>query len=246
MNRILFGIAGFIMALALVATAPGTAAADTYSLSILASDGTLSWSGGNLNAMNFSFSEIVGEDANGNATSTFTLPSGYVGNVSFSTSGGYTSMRTPLSGGSTGILNTTFTTGTITVTETKGAITTTLLTGTFDSDALVATSVWNKIASGEYKGDYNAVNGVIGGFSLASLDNVLTTFFNVSPAASGSIELDSWNVYHVTPLTSQNVLFGNANGMVTIETTPVPIPGALMLFAPGLFGLVGLRKRFFG
>jgi hypothetical protein len=36
------------------------------------------------------------------------------------------------------------------------------------------------------------------------------------------------------------------NFVVSSPSAVVPIPGALLLFGPGLVGLAGLRKRFFG
>jgi hypothetical protein len=39
----------------------------------------------------------------------------------------------------------------------------------------------------------------------------------------------------------QNKFVGG--GLVTIETSPVPVPAAIWLFASGLFGIIGLARR---
>jgi len=51
-----------------------------------------------------------------------------------------------------------------------------------------------------------------------------------------------WNLGTIAPYQSEDLSFAYELS----ATTPVPVPPSLMLFAPGLFGLVGLRKRFFG
>jgi len=48
-----------------------------------------------------------------------------------------------------------------------------------------------------------------------------------------------WNLGTIAPYQSKELSF-------EYEVSAVPLPPSLMLFAPGLFGLVGLRKRFFG
>jgi hypothetical protein len=48
-----------------------------------------------------------------------------------------------------------------------------------------------------------------------------------------------WNLGTIAPFQSKELSFEYA-------VSAVPLPPSLMLFAPGLFGLVGLRKRFFG
>jgi hypothetical protein len=51
-----------------------------------------------------------------------------------------------------------------------------------------------------------------------------------------------WNLGTIPNLASKDISFAYELSAVT----PVPLPPALLLLAPGLFGLVGLRKRFFG
>ena len=48
-----------------------------------------------------------------------------------------------------------------------------------------------------------------------------------------------WNLGTIAPFGSKEISF-------EYELSAVPLPPSLLLFAPGLFGLVGLRKRFFG
>ena len=243
MKKIAYASVGLLAAIMLIVAMPGTAkAVDIYSLSIVGANGSLSWTGmplDTLNGKNFTFTAITGLDAGDNPVETYTVPTGYTGTVSFTTDGVYSSTDSANKSGTKGTLNTTFDGGTITVAETKGASTITLVSGTFDTDSLAATSVWNNV-----NGKYNATNGVQGTFSSATLDAALASYFAVSQNASGSIQLDSWNIIGASSVTPQCLLVGNTSGgVVTVETSPVPVPPAMMLFAPGLLGLVGFRKR---
>ena len=68
------------------------------------------------------------------------------------------------------------------------------------------------------------------------------------PQAAGNYGLSDssinmyWNLGTIAPYQGKEISFEYELAAVT----PVPVPPSLMLFAPGLFGLVGLRKRFFG
>jgi hypothetical protein len=85
------------------------------------------------------------------------------------------------------------------------------------------------------------------GVSRSGTGNLIT--WNNSPLAhEGNVSLvyDHGSVQPV--LTSSNRDTGDVNnnpGVWTSNTTPTPIPGALLLFGSGLLGLVGIgRKRF--
>jgi len=241
MKKIAYASAGLLAAIMLIVAMPGTAkATDIYSLSIVGANGSLSWNGpglDTLNAKNFTFTAITGLDVNDDPVETYSVPVGYTGTISFTTDGIYSS--TDKVNGTKGTLNTTFDGGTITVKETNGINTFILASGTFDTDSLAASSVWNKVS-----GKYNATNSIQGTFSSATLSSILASYFDVSPDASGFIQLDSWNIKGAASVTPQSLLVGNTSGgFVTVETSPVPVPPALMLFAPGLLGLVGFRKR---
>ncbi|MCX5805717.1 MAG: DUF642 domain-containing protein [Proteobacteria bacterium] len=40
--------------------------------------------------------------------------------------------------------------------------------------------------------------------------------------------------------------YGPAIDLVSVEKAPVPLPSALYLLAPGLFGLVGIKRKYLG
>jgi hypothetical protein len=50
----------------------------------------------------------------------------------------------------------------------------------------------------------------------------------------------------VKGVTGETAYIGGITNQFSEKLAPVPVPPSLLLFAPGLLGLVGLRKKFFG
>ena len=68
---------------------------------------------------------------------------------------------------------------------------------------------------------------------------VLDLFFNSNPVLAG--QTATFKVY--TDNTQDQKLFGIIFNPSPVNTTTVPIPGALMLLGPGLVGLAAFRKK---
>jgi hypothetical protein len=102
----------------------------------------------------------------------------------------------------------------------------TLLAGTFDSAQVISTGPRFRLVFGSF-------------FDTKHLD--LTNYFGMP---SGSYEGNLSIMF--TTLTNMAVGQPFTSAMVTggdVYNAPVPIPGALWLFAPALAGLVGFRRR---
>ncbi len=68
--------------------------------------------------------------------------------------------------------------------------------------------------------------------NLSSLSNAV---FTASGAYVGSVSIEQ---------TGKSLYTGNS--AANLDVSSVPLPSALLLFAPGLFGLIGMRKRLHG
>ena len=68
----------------------------------------------------------------------------------------------------------------------------------------------------------------------------LTAYWlNLASTNYSSVNLADYSVYLPNPVTSSQEFIG-------VNQSPVPIPPSVLLMAPGLIGIVGLRKRFNG
>ena len=154
-----------------------------------------------------------------------------------------------------GALN--FTTGVVTGTPTAGEIDfapggsfsivgsfnggpsgTTLLAGTLGMSTVRAFSTVTPITS-----QYNVM---IGGFTATTIDPTFGgVYFNgVPPAVKGGFNI---GFLLLAPQDlSVPFAFSKIAASGDFSGASVPLPPAALLFAPGLLGLVGLRKRFFG
>jgi len=89
--------------------------------------------------------------------------------------------------------------------------------------------------SGALLGTFGLVGGSYQGLALDPADGTLWTYNGI----------DAIEQYSQTgDLLSSLAMPYNVASMEFAEATPTPIPGALMLFAPGLAGLAVIRRRF--
>jgi hypothetical protein len=244
MKRCLLMFFGAVLAVALLSTVPATAdATQTVSLWIDVSGGALSWSGNVLTGKDFSFTRIVGYDENGDVTGTYTLGTGVAGNVSFVTSGTPASAISYNGAGknSVGTVSTVFSGGAISVSAGSGSGSEVLISGSFDpasGSPLTATTSWGKSKT------YSGGSILQGEFTFANVDSALMSYFDIARDASGSFDLFQWRFSGATSLSPQSILSGkNIDGSVSVQAQSVPVPVAVLLFAPGLLGLIGFRKR---
>ena len=113
---------------------------------------------------------------------------------------------------------------------------TTLLAGTFGTSTI---SAFNVVGS-PYQ--YNVV---IGGFTATVINSAFGSayFAGVPPAVNGGFNI---GFLLLSPQNlSQAFSYSGISASGDFSGASVPLPSAVLLFAPGLFGLVGLRKRFF-
>ncbi len=217
-------MAGLLIGVLLFA-APGICAAtETWTLSLNVTGGNLSWVSGSL-VGSFAFSEIVGYDSSSNITKTYATN----GTLTFT-------LSTHDNINSTG-RQTVFDAGTITL---RGSGGTTLISGSLGTDeTLTAYTNWNKWATG-----YKSTNSLSGVFSSSTVSSLIAAYFNIGPEASTNLYLTPWTVFGVASNMRKELLVGSGlTGDANAEVTPVPLPSALLLFAPALLGLVGMRKR---
>jgi len=115
---------------------------------------------------------------------------------------------------------------------------TTLLAGTFGQSTISALNV---------AGSPFQYNVVIGGFTATTIDPAFSShyFGGVVPVAiDGGFNIGFLLLAPQSLSTPFSYPAISASG--DFSGAAVPLPPAVLLFAPGLLGLVGLRKRFFG
>ena len=120
----------------------------------------------------------------------------------------------------------------------NGNTPTTLLAGTFDQSTITAFGV-----GVNHPYQYNVI---IGGFTATVINSAFGSayFAGVPPAVDGGFNI---GFLLLAPQNlSQSFSYSGISASGDFSGASVPLPSAALLFAPGLFGLVGLRKRFFG
>jgi hypothetical protein len=104
-------------------------------------------------------------------------------------------------------------------------------TGTDESGQVSGTLIgqnWGFYAQGLFSAPYGSLVGRIGTGSFF----LIGTTYSGSASTTGTLSLYYWD--------SNN---GDNLGNIVADVSAVPIPGALLLFGPGLAGLAILRKR---
>jgi hypothetical protein len=229
MNRFPLIVAGFIMALALVAAAPGTAGAVAFDvgsgylqtlptsatnyITVTAGGPTITL-GGELTIGYMDLTSTTGQTIS-NGVLTFganlsgpSLPTQGSANYAIQSAGSWIT----LSGTTAGGQNVSF-------------------SGTFASGSLSYTDI------------------TVGGITYYT-SNIVNSYYNASNVSPDLVSLLGISGASFTGgllnLTESNA--ATVSGTVTTGTgatsTPVPIPPALLLFAPAVFGLTGIRRRF--
>jgi len=94
------------------------------------------------------------------------------------------------------------------------------------------------LSNGYFHWYYGCDNEPHGQTSLASIG--LSDIFNFQ----GSYTIGGGQGPTLTDIEDSEFISYNLNG--TLYANPVPIPGALWLFGPGLLGLVGLKRKYLG
>jgi hypothetical protein len=212
MKRILFGIAGIMMALALVvAAAPGTAGATelTIAETALLGDAVTVANGSTMTVTGTGLSGLIFQEGAG---PEMALTNGYL-NFSGQISGSLITSGTFNIGGTLSGHNVEFT-----ATALSGFL------SSIDSFAfeVLITPTWSGNISTYLQGaPYN--------FNATGTGGMTLELFQVSGSAY-TLEQGSYANFAAT----------------THAPSPVPLPPALLLFAPALFGLIGIRKRFGG
>jgi hypothetical protein len=211
MNRSLFAIAGFMMALAVVAAAPGTAGATPIAATSL---------------------DLVGASL---TTGTYAWGDNWT-----VLEGPDTTIRIP------GLGQTSIPAWTITGSDTSGL----LVTDPVSGGTLVITGTTIKITGtivdASPSGVSFTMNGTLSNFKNSSYDSWDVTFKNLTGLSNTDFSVvDTGGIYagSISVTTSGEI---HSISALSSTITSVPISSALLLLAPGLLGLIGMRKRLKG
>lgn len=143
-----------------------------------------------------------------------------------------------------------FSGGTFTVAQTGTG--TVFLSGTLDPFDLIAQRSGKTASAITAASVHSSLDAV---FEDATLLPALAAYYNIQPTASGDLTMDVNRLGLGTTLlpdSPQTLLAATLSPPVTpnisaayvdMSVPAVPIPPTLMLLAPGLLGLVGMRKR---
>jgi hypothetical protein len=259
MRKVLFTIAGLVAAFGLLAGLPSPSTAtplNTIDLYVDASSGSIAWSGTTLTASNIKVSEIAG-DTTGSSTPVI-YPTTY-NNMVLDITATYTGVDPTQSKSKLGAQTQAgynFSGGTFQVIQIGPTPTTNkvILSGTLDSFDLIAQRTGGSksaIESATVKSSLDAT------FEDGTLLPAVATYYNILQTVSGDVNIDVNRAGLGTvnlpgapqtllaPGSSVTPIISNAHIDMSV-TSAVPVPPSLALLAPGLFGLVGFRKRFFG
>ncbi len=201
MKRILFGIAGIMMALAIVVGAPGMAGATPvaayetigFGASTTAVSGTTITVTPRLSNNTPVLWTLQGWDAASNEIGEVSIQSG---KLAFDNSANEVEFTGTIVGGPS-------------------------------FDVFGALSEYSGPSAGNHYYTWNVMFS-----NLSSLSNAV---FTVSGAYTGSVSVEQ---------TGKSLYTGSS--AANLDVSSVPLPSALLLFAPGLFGLIGMRKRLHG
>jgi hypothetical protein len=264
MRKVLFTIASLLAAVALLAALPTPSVAlplDTIDLYVDASSGSMAWNSSTFTASNIKVSDITGVTA-GNLTVTY--PTNY-SNMVLDITATYTGVDSSQSAFAHGVQTQagySFSGGTFQVIQIGPTPMTNkvFLSGTLDSFDLIAKrtgTTASKIEAASVQSSLDAT------FENGILLPAIATYYNILQTVSGDVTMDVNRINLGTnsvnlPGSPQTLLAHSVTGKSLVTpfisnahidmsvTSAVPIPGAFTLLAPGLLGLVGLRKRFFG
>jgi len=249
MKRIVFAVAGFLMVLALVVAAPGASGATSVDLDFTLGGGaTLSQGSG-----------LAGTIP---VTSLLLIVNGIQQGSPYSITDGLLTFST---GSALGGSPSTLPTYSVNATTTDTPITWSYGAGGSSSISLTGGGI-AQLANGS-----TLFSGVVNGGGLVDNNYVTTqtqylTFcgtaipitvtipwqtYVVTMSITGNLNASLGQLLDISPnalggaiASFQGIGTSYGSGLVALDPDPVPIPSALMLLAPGLLGLIGLRKRF--
>ncbi len=237
MKKLTLSIFGLVLAIALLVAAPGQSAAAPMAMFTAAGSGYLSWAGpgtpltGQVEVM-----EVTGFDSVFNVTMDSLIDSGspYAGStagiMTFTTGNQIGTNFTWAGGGSFSISGGSsdlgISTGSALLkgTGTLGEVTINVISG----------APFLEVVFSSLSGSIHPTIAAAAGFGTTSVNGYMNIGFNSDTAPSFA------GFTFGSPSDPNVAILGSG----VVANTPVPVPPSVLLLAPGLLGLVGMRKRF--